>query len=130
MKLLLDTHAFLWYITDDDHLSRDAAEAIRQETNEVYLSVVSMWEVLAKHQLGKLQLPAPADLYLQDQRHRHGILSLAFEEPALLHLLRLPLHHRDPFDRMLICQALQHQLSVITVDEQFSRYPVSIFRPA
>ncbi len=128
MRLLLDTHAFLWYITDDPRLTVAAAEAIRDESNEIFLSVVSVWETLAKHQLGKLPLPSPADEYMRHRREEHGIVSLAFDEPSLSHLLRLPLHHRDPFDRMLICQALQHDLQVVTSDAQFGRYPVTVFR--
>src|ERR1041384_8195572 len=100
MRLLLDTHAFLWYITDDSRLAVASAEAIREESNDVFLSVVSVWEALVKHQLGKLPLPSPADEYLQYRREQHNIASLAFDEASLSHLLRLPLHHRDPFDRM------------------------------
>ena len=130
MRLLLDTHVFLWYITDDERLSREFADAIQNDTNDVFLSVVSVWEALAKHQLGKLPLPTPADEYIRRRREQHSITTLAFDEPSLMHLLRLPLHHRDPFDRMLICQALQHDLQVLTADSQFERYPVTLFRPA
>ena len=130
MRLLLDTHAFLWYITDDPRLPTAFAEAIQDEANEVFLSVVSVWEALAKHQLGKLPLPTPADEYLRSRREQHNIASLPFDEPSLSHLLRLPLHHRDPFDRMLICQALQHELQVLTSDAFFERYPITIFRTA
>jgi PIN domain nuclease of toxin-antitoxin system len=127
MRLLLDTHAFLWYITGDPRLSASSAEAIQDESNEVFLSVVSVWEALAKHQLGKLPLPPPADAYLRHRREEHNIVSLPFDESSLSHLLRLPLHHRDPFDRMLICQALQHGLQVMTSDDLFAKYPVAVF---
>jgi len=130
MRLLLDTHVFLWYIIDDARLSFAAATAIREQSNDVYLSVVSMWEILAKHQLGKLPLPPPPDEYLRGKREEHEIRSLSFDEPALSNLLRLPMHHRDPFDRMLICQALQHDLVIVTVDGQFAKYPVTLFTPA
>src|SRR5690349_20761647 len=125
MKLLLDTHAFLWYITEDPRLRADAINAIRSESHEVFVSVVSMWEALAKHQLGKLPLPSPADEYLRRRRQEHGFTPLAFDEPSLSHLLHLPMHHRDPFDRMLICQASQHDLRVVTSDRQFSNYPIA-----
>jgi len=128
MRLLLDTHAFLWYITDDPRLPVAYAEVIQDESNEVFLSVVSVWEALAKHQLGKLPLPSPADDYLRSRREEHKIASLPFDEPSLSHLLRLPLHHRDPFDRMLICQALQHDLQVVTSDSQFAMYPIELVR--
>ena len=130
MRLLLDTHVFLWYITDDPRLGDSSANAIQDEANEVFLSVVSVWEALAKHQLGKLPLPGPADEYLRSRREQHNISSLSFDEPSLSHLLHLPLHHRDPFDRMLICQALQHQLQVLTADAMFERYPITVFRTA
>ncbi len=130
MRLLLDTHVFLWYITDDSRLHAASAEAIQDEANEVFLSVVSVWEALAKHQLGKLPLVTPADEYLRSRREQHNIASLPFDEPSLSHLLRLPLHHRDPFDRMLICQALQHELKVVTADALFDRYPIEVFRTA
>jgi PIN domain nuclease of toxin-antitoxin system len=130
MRLLLDTHAFLWYITDDPRLAAGSAEAIQDEANEVFLSVVSVWEALTKHQLGKLPLPAPADEYLRTRREQHNIASLPFDEPSLSHLLRLPLHHRDPFYRMLISQALQHDLQVLTSDALFKQYPITVFRNA
>jgi PIN domain nuclease of toxin-antitoxin system len=126
VKLLLDTHAFLWYITEDSRLSESAANAIRQKSNEVFLSVVSVWEILVKHQLGKLPLPGPADDYIRDRREKHQIGSLALEEASLHYLLRLPMHHRDPFDRMLICQALHHNMDIVTIDQEFSSYPVKI----
>ena len=130
MKLLLDTHAFLWYITEDSRLSEAVANTIRQKSNEVFLSVVSVWEILVKHQLGKLPLPAPPNEYIRDRREKHQIGSLPLEEASLRYLLPLPMHHRDPFDRMLICQALHHDLEIVTVDQEFSQYPVRILSPA
>lgn len=126
MKLLLDTHSFLWYITNDPRLPVVAADAIREKSNEVYLSVVSVWELLVKVQIGKLEIPEPADEYLRDRREKHQIATLPIEKASLSHLRRLPLHHRDPFDRMLICQALHHDLTIVTVDEWFTRYDVKM----
>jgi PIN domain nuclease of toxin-antitoxin system len=126
MKLLLDTHAFLWYITNDARLPRRAYDAIRDKSNEAYLSVVSVWEALVKYQIGKLVLPAPADQYINDRRSVHRIANLPLELDAVSRLLSLPSHHHDPFDRMLICQALHHELTVVTVDRHFARYPVSL----
>jgi PIN domain nuclease of toxin-antitoxin system len=126
MKLLLDTHAFLWYITNDPRLPRRAYDAIRDKSNQAYLSVVSVWEALVKHQIGKLALPAPADAYIADRRSAHRIIDLPLELDAVSRLLTLPPHHRDPFDRMLICQALQHELTIVSVDAQFSSYPVPL----
>jgi PIN domain nuclease of toxin-antitoxin system len=126
MRLLLDTHIFLWYITGDPKLPVAIAESIRQKSNEVFLSVVSVWEILVKHQRGNLPLPVPADEYIRGRRERHQIGSLALDEDSIAHLLRLPSHHRDPFDRMLICQAMQHDCVMVTFDEAFDRYPVKL----
>ena len=126
MKLLLDTHAFLWYITNDPRLPRHAYDAIREKSNEAYLSVVSVWEALVKFQIGKLALPEPADAYINDRRNAHRIAILPLEVEAVARLLSLPPHHRDPFDRMLICQALHHELTLVTIDSQLRRYPVGI----
>jgi PIN domain nuclease of toxin-antitoxin system len=129
MRLLLDTHSFLWYITGDPRLPGAVADIIRQKSNEVFLSVVSAWEILVKHQLGKLPLPARADEYIRDRRQKHQIASLALEEESLAHLARLALHHRDPFDRMLVCQAIHHDLIIVTIDEDLARYPVRVMPP-
>lgn len=130
MRLLLDTHAFLWYITNNPKLPRYAYDAIREKSNEAYLSVVSVWEILVKHQIGKLPLPAPADEYLDERRAAHRIANLPLEVHAVSQLLALPPHHRDPFDRMLMCQALHHGLTIVTIDDQFRRYPVAVLRPS
>ena len=130
MKLLLDTHAFLWYITNDSRLPRKAYDSIRDKTNEVYLSVVSVWEALVKHQIGKLPLRGPADEYIAERQIAHRVASLPVNMSDVSHLLTLPLHHRDPFDRMLICQALQHDLTIVTSDEQFRAYAVPLLLPA
>ncbi|HEX9459122.1 MAG TPA: type II toxin-antitoxin system VapC family toxin [Thermoanaerobaculia bacterium] len=126
MKLLLDTHAFLRYITNDARLPVSAAQAIRDKKNEVYLSVVSVWEALVKNQLGKLPLPSPPDEYIRNRRTEHQISSLALEEASLGRLIHLPMHHRDPFDRMLMCQAIHHDLVIVTVDELLAMYPVRV----
>jgi PIN domain nuclease of toxin-antitoxin system len=128
MRLLLDTHVFLWYITNDGRLAPGAANAITEAANEVYLSVVSVWEALVKYQLGKLNLPSPADEYLRRRQEQHGIVGLSLESDAASRLLELPPHHRDPFDRMLVCQAIHHDLTMVTSDEQVARYSVSILR--
>ena len=129
MKLLLDTHIFLWYITNDQRLSTKLASAISDEKNEVYLSVVSIWEALVKYQLGRLNLPSPADQYLQERQEQHRIVSLALETAAVAQVLKLPPLHRDPFDRMLVCQAIHHDLILTTIDDQLAKYPVQQFRP-
>jgi PIN domain nuclease of toxin-antitoxin system len=130
MRLLLDTHVFLWYITADPKLPATFQAASQDPANEVYLSVASVWEAVIKYHLGKLPLPAlPAD-YLPQQRDAHGIASLPIDEGAMSHLAGLPPLHRDPFDRLLVAQALQHGLMVATVDSDVAAYPVSLLSAA
>jgi PIN domain nuclease of toxin-antitoxin system len=122
MRLLLDTHIFLWLISDDASLSDGFRRAIVDSDNEVYLSVVSVWEVTVKHQLGKLTLPENPSLYLPRQRERHQIMSLVMDELSVARLNELESLHRDPFDRMLLCQALAHDLLLVTVDSAIQQY--------
>jgi len=128
MKLLLDTHIFLWFISGDTRLPEVMCDSIRNPENDVYLSVVSLWETIVKYQLGKLPLPQPPEKYLPLQRERHQIFSLSLDEASVTHLAKLPSVHRDPFDRMLICQAIEHGMMIVTVDDVFGSYPVSVYR--
>ena len=125
MKILLDTHIFLWFISGDNRLSTDVRDIIRDLDNEIYLSVVSVWESIVKYQLGKLPLPEPPETYLPKQRELHQISSLTLDESSIAQLAKLPPLHRDPFDRMLICQALQYGLTIATVDAAVRAYSVS-----
>lgn len=124
MRLLLDTHVFLWYITADPKLPEAFRVAIQDPANEVYLSAASVWEAVIKSGLGKLPLPAPPAEYLPEQRDLHGIASLPIDEGAMIHLAGLPPLHRDPLARLLVAQALQHDLTLVTVDADVLAYPV------
>jgi PIN domain nuclease of toxin-antitoxin system len=126
MKLLLDTHIFLWYISGDASLPISLRDDIRDANNEVYLSAASVWEVVIKFALGKLPLPEPPATYLPRQRASHHIAALPIDEGAFVHLHGLPPLHRDPFDRLLLAQALQHGLTIITLDVRMRAYPVSV----
>jgi len=125
MKILLDTCAFLWLTTDAPELSDKAKILFQNTENAVYLSSVSVWEIIVKHQLGKLPLPSAADDFIKQQCEKHFIEYLALDEKAVFHLSRLPNHHRDPFDKMLICQAIAHDLTILTSDKMIIQYPVS-----
>lgn len=126
MRILLDTHVFLWYITGDPKLPATFQTAIQDPANEVYLSVVSVWEAVIKHGLGKLPLPRPPAEYMPQQRDAHGIASMPLDEGAMPHLAALPPLHRDPFDRIIVAQALQHGLTIATVDADVAAYPVPL----
>ncbi|CAN2041466.1 Type II toxin-antitoxin system VapC family toxin [Candidatus Magnetomoraceae bacterium gMMP-15] len=128
MKFLLDTHIFLWFITGDKRLSEKFQTEIRSQDNEVYLSVISLWEIIVKYKLGKLPLPFPPETYIPEQRKRHLIQSIILTENDVSKLSTLPSIHRDPFDRMLICQALSRHLTIVTVDEYIRQYSVKILR--
>ena len=126
MNLLLDTHIFLWFISGDARLLGSLRQIIRNPENDVYLSVVSIWEVIIKYGLGKLPLPEPPEIYLPKQRRLHLIQSLPVDEDSVSQLSKLPLLHRDPFDRMLISQALQYNLTIAIVDNAIRAYPVPV----
>lgn len=124
MRILLDTHVFLWYIAANPKLPTTFRVAIQNPANEVFLSAASVWEAVIKHALGKLSLPGPPAVYLPQQRQSHGIASLPVDEDAITHLTALPPLHRDPFDRIILAQSLQHGLTIATVDSDVSAYSV------
>lgn len=124
MRLLLDTCAFVWLITDSPELSAAARAAGADRANALFLSAASVWEILSKHVTGKVRLADDPTKLIAGERERLGITSLAFDESAALHVTRLPMIHKDPFDRMLICQAIVHGLTILTPDEAIRRYPV------
>jgi PIN domain nuclease of toxin-antitoxin system len=124
MKLLLDTHSFLWFISGDERLPAATRDLIRAPEQDVWLSVASVWEIVVKQQLGRLPLPTDAWTYVAAQRERHGIDALSLDEAALAHLAKLPPVHRDPFDRIVICQAIEHDLLLVTDDELMRKYPM------
>ncbi len=124
MRILLDTHIFLWFISGDSRLSKNVRDVIRDLDNEIYLSVISVWESIVKFQLGKLPLPESPETYLPKQRDLHQIVNLDLDESSVVQLAKLPPLHRDPFDIMLICQALEHDLTIATVDASIRVYPV------
>ncbi len=125
MRLLLDTHIFLWYVANDPRLAQAWRQAIRDSRNEVYLSVVSLWEAVIKYHTGSLPLPEAPVTYFPRQRRMHHILSLSIEEEDVSQVALLPLLHRDPFDRLLIGQAIQQGLTLVTVDASVQAYPTA-----
>ena len=128
MNLLLDTHIFLWFISGDTRLPDIIRDSICDSQNEIYLSVASIWEAIIKNRIGKLPLPASPEIYLPAQRERHLISSLFLDEASVVRLAELPRIHRDPFDRILICQALQNDLTIATTDDAICAYSCKILR--
>jgi PIN domain nuclease of toxin-antitoxin system len=126
MNILLDTCSFLWLTVDSPELSVAAKDLFRDPSNEVYLSAASNWEIAVKYRLGRLPLPSSPSQFVPGQRERHGIETLPLEEAAINHLEKLPDHHRDPFDRILVCQAIEHGLVILTPDKLIRPYPVKV----
>ncbi len=126
MTLLLDTQAFLWWITDSPKLSDPARAALKDEGNEILFSAASAWEIATKVSIGKLPLPASPSEYVPLQMQLNGIQPLSITPAHALHLHSLPWHHRDPFDRMLVAQAQLEAIPIITVDPMIHRYDVQI----
>ena len=120
--LLLDTHTFLWFVNDPSHLPEKVNAEI-ETADSVYVSIASFWEIAIKSSLGKLDLPASISQMMKDcERLEFSILPI--KSGHLEKLIALPWHHRDPFDRLLICQAQAENLKLVTADESISRYDV------
>ncbi len=123
MKLLLDTCTFLWAIADPDRLPPRIAAVLLAESNEVYVSAASAWEIVIKAGTGRLRLRGDADRFVREQREAAGFAPLPIDEDSALHVSRLPVLHRDPFDRMLVSQAIVHGLTIVTPDPLVTQYP-------
>jgi PIN domain nuclease of toxin-antitoxin system len=126
MKLLLDTCTFLWLAGGGRSLSATAAEAVRDPSNDVLLSAVSTWEIVVKHRMGRLPLPESPERLIPTERRLRGVPTLLFDEDSALQGLRLPPLHRDPFDRLLIAQAIALGLAIVTPDPLITQYPVRV----
>jgi PIN domain nuclease of toxin-antitoxin system len=128
MKLLLDTHTLLWSATAPDRLAPDARAALEDGTHDVMVSIVTAWEIAIKQSLGKLDLARPAERWLPDVLTRTGFEVAELSLSAALRVRSLAWHHRDPFDRLLIAQALDDGFTIVTRDEAFDAYGVPVLR--
>jgi PIN domain nuclease of toxin-antitoxin system len=124
MRLLLDTHAFLFAISDPDQLSAKVRELLLYDSVEKWVSAISLWEIAIKVQIGKLDSPIDGEFYVKQLRSLHA-KALAVELRHSLAFFALPLHHRDPFDRLLIAQAKEEGLTIVTRDREFESYGVA-----
>jgi PIN domain nuclease of toxin-antitoxin system len=122
MKLLLDTHTLLWWLTDDGRLGLQARELIADPSNDVLVSAASLWEIVVKMRVGKLK----ADIrQILDAIERDGCTLLEISPAHLMTLAELPMHHRDPFDHLLIAQAITENATFISEDQNARKYPVN-----
>jgi PIN domain nuclease of toxin-antitoxin system len=126
MKVLLDTHTFIWWDGNSAQLSQVALALCTDPHNTVFLSVVSAWEIQIKRQLGKLQLRLPLATVIESQQRQNSIEVLPVMLPHVLALDALPPHHKDPFDRLLIAQAIAEGAALISNDPAFSKYGIDV----
>ena len=126
MKLLLDTHAFLWWVGGAPAFGRRARAEVANPDNEVFVSIASCWELAIKLSLGKLRLPQSLDRFIQEQLTRNSFVLVALDFRHVIRVADLPFHHRDPFDRVLVAQALQDDLAIVSADRVFRKYGVTV----
>lgn len=126
MKILLDTHVFLWFIAGDSRLGVHARQLIEEPGNERYLSMASVWEITIKSSLGRLTVPTPPSTLIREHVWANAIdlLAITPEHCDILHTL--PYHHKDPFDRLLIAQAMQEGMLLVTKDQAFAAYNIQV----
>lgn len=124
MKILLDTNTFLWAIADEPKLSKKAGNEFIDGSNSLYISIASIWEIIIKVSINKLKLPKPASVFLMKQISINRIRMLEIKQEHIYHLERLPFHHRDPFDRLIISQSLVEKMPVATADRIFKKYGI------
>ncbi len=124
MKLRLDTHSFIWYVMDNPKLSTRGRELIDDEDNEILLSIASIWEMAIKHSSSKLSFGLPFIVFVEQQLSLNniGLLNINLDHIAVV--ATLPFHHRDPFDRLIIAQAMVEQLPILSADSVFDAYPI------
>jgi PIN domain nuclease of toxin-antitoxin system len=125
VNLLLDTHSFIWFVEDNPSLSPHARVLIEESTNDVFLSIASVWEMAIKVSLDKLHLSQPFDLFIPNQLLLNDITLLDITVSHTLRVATLPFHHRDPFDRLLIAQSLVEGMPFISIDSVFDTYGVN-----
>lgn len=128
MRLLLDTHVWLWLRTEPGRLEEPALKLVEDPGTDLYLSAASAWEIAIKYRLGKLPLPRSPAEYVPERMRTSGTLPLAVEHAHAVHVASLPLHHRDPFDRLLVAQAQVERMRLVTADPAFEAYDVEVLK--
>lgn len=125
-RYLLDTHVWLWLQTTPERLRPEVGELLADRTNTLLLSAASSWEIAIKHRLGKLSLPEPPAEYVPNRMRLSGVTPLPVEHEHALRVAELPDHHNDPFDRLLVAQAQELAIPIVTADKQLSAYSVNL----
>lgn len=126
MKILLDTHIFLWALTEPKRLGNKTKSLLKSRENKLYFSAASSWEISIKNSLGKLPLPEPPDKYISSRMASLKITPLDVKHHHTFIVYKLPLHHRDPFDRLLIASAIAENVNLMSADKQFRHYDVNL----
>jgi PIN domain nuclease of toxin-antitoxin system len=124
MMLLLDTHTFIWYVTDNSRLTSQVLELINDEDNQILLSIASLWEIAIKQSLGKLSFNQQFEIFITQQLNLNDFTLLDIKVSHLAQASTLPLHHRDPFNRMLIAQSIVENIPILSADKIFDAYPI------
>lgn len=126
MKALLDTHAFLWWVTNNPQLSSTVQSILMERSNEIFFSAASGWEIAIKAQLRKLELPSEPEIYIAEQLKINSFQILPIELRHTLQTYYLPNHHKDPFDRILVAQSQVENLPLLTLDAKIAQYEVRV----
>jgi len=126
VKVLVDTHAFVWALLNDHRLSTKAKQVFRSDEHELVFSLISLWEIAIKMNIGKLNTLGSSVSYIRDEMNAYGMELLPIRYEHILQLESLPAHHGDPFDRLLIAQAITESLPILTGDEVFRRYGAKV----
>jgi PIN domain nuclease of toxin-antitoxin system len=126
MRALLDTHTFLWWVTNQPQLSETVSSILRDRQNQIFFSAASAWEIAIKAQLGKLEIPSQPEDFIASQLELNSFQVLPIELKHALHIYHLPTHHKDPFDRILIAQSQVENLPLLTLDPQIIKYGINV----
>jgi len=126
MKLLVDTHIFLWFVNDDHELNNHIKDMIEDRKNIIYLSIASLWEMSIKYNLGKLKLDKSYEEFIRKEIYETRLILLNININHLIINANLPFHHKDPFDRLIISQSIAEKIPIISVDSTFVQYSINI----
>lgn len=128
-RFLLDTRVWIWMLAEPEKLSRRVSTILGDEKTELFLSVASVWEMSIKHRLGKLTFSTPPSQFIPEQLEKMNVRSIPIEAHHAIAAAELPDHHHDPFDRLILAQAILEKLTILSADKQFSKYDVDVVKP-